>query len=88
MSFLKLSFVFVFFLGLSCSKKSDEEIKPNLGTVTESVYASGIIKADGQYTVFSTVNGTLQKVNVTVGQSINKGQSLFELESDKAAIEY
>jgi HlyD family secretion protein len=86
MNFLKLSFVILFFLSLSCSKNSDEEIKPSLGTVTESVYASGVIKADGQYTVFSTVNGTLQKVTVTVGQSINKGQSLFELESDKAQL--
>lgn len=54
--------------------------------MTESVYASGVIKADGQYTVYSTVNGTLLKVNVVAGQSISKGQRLFELESDKAEL--
>ena len=71
---------------LSCSKNEAEEIKPTVGEVTESVYASGVIKADGQYTVYATVNGTLQKVNVIAGQSITKGQSLFELESDKAEL--
>lgn len=71
---------------LSCSKNETEEIKPTIGAVTESVYASGVIKAEGQYTVYATVNGTLQKVNVIAGQSITKGQSLFELESDKAEL--
>ena len=70
----------------SCSKKEVESIQPKKGTVTESVYASGVIKAENQYTVFSTVNGVLQKINVTVGQSISQGQSLFEIESEKAAL--
>ena len=64
---------------LSCSKKETEEIKPTLGEVTESVYASGVIKADGQYTVYATVNGTLLKVNGIVGQAVSKGQSLFDM---------
>jgi ATP-dependent Clp protease adapter protein ClpS len=34
--------------------------KPKVGTVTESVMLR-VIKADDQYTVFSTVNGILQK---------------------------
>lgn len=76
----------VIFSIFSCSKKDSEETKPTLGDVTESVYASGVIKSEGQYTVFSTVNGTLQKVNVVAGQSIVKGQSLFELESEKAEL--
>ena len=71
---------------LSCSKNKTEEIKPTIGDVTKSVYASGVIKAEGQYTVYATVNGTLQKVNVSAGQYITKGQSLFDLESDKAEL--
>ena len=79
-------FYLLIFSVVSCSKKSTEETKPTLGDVTESVYASGVIKAEGQYTVYATVNGTIQKVNVIAGQSITKGQSLFELESDKAEL--
>ncbi|WP_426095791.1 efflux RND transporter periplasmic adaptor subunit [Flavobacterium sp. DSR2-3-3] len=83
---LRLLFYLLLLSLLSCSKNKAEEIKPTIGEVTESVYASGVIKAEGQYTVYATVNGTLQKVNVTAGQSITKGQSLFELESDKAEL--
>lgn len=83
---LRLLFYLLLLSLLSCSKNKAEEIKPKIGDVTESVYASGVIKAEGQYTVYATVNGTLQKVNVIAGQSITKGQSLFELESDKAEL--
>lgn len=76
----------LFFSVFSCSKKDSAETKPTLGDVTESVYASGVIKAEGQYTVFSTVNGTLQKIHVTAGEPIHKGQSLFEIESEKAEL--
>jgi HlyD family secretion protein len=75
----------VFFF-LSCSNKDKNEIQPKLGTITESVYASGIIKSENQYTVYSTVSGVLQKINVTAGQTISKGQSLFQIESDKATL--
>lgn len=70
----------------SCSQKETDEIQPKNGTVTESVYASGVIKADNQYTVFPTVSGVLQKINVSVGQTITKGQSLFQIESEKAQL--
>lgn len=83
-SFLIL--VLTFSLLMSCSKKETDKIQPKKGTITESVYASGVVKAENQYTVFSTVNGVLQKINVTVGQSITQGQSLFQIESEKAAL--
>jgi multidrug efflux pump subunit AcrA (membrane-fusion protein) len=85
MKFGNYSLVAVLFLVVSCSKKS-EGIKPTVGVVTESVYASGIIKAANQYTVYSTVNGVLQKIKVLAGQSISQGQLLFELESEKAEL--
>lgn len=82
-----VSFLFIFFLSIvSCSKKDTEEIKPIVGNVTESVYASGVVKAIGQYTVYSTVNGVLNNTKVVVGQYVKEGQLLFELESDKAEL--
>lgn len=85
MKFTNYTLLAVLFLVLSCSKNS-EGIKPTVDTVTESVYASGIIKADDQYTVYSTVNGILQKIKVAAGQSISQGQLLFELEREKAEL--
>ncbi len=86
MKVIKILFYSTFSLILSCSKKDLGELHPKKGTVTESVYASGIVKSENQYTVYSTVNGVLQKINVVAGQSILNGQSLFEIESDKASL--
>lgn len=85
MKFVIFFLLVILFSALSCSKKRDG-IKPKMGSVTESVYAAGVIKADNQYTVFSTVNGILQKIRVIAGQSITQGQLLFDLESEKAAL--
>ncbi len=85
----KLSVLVSLALGIaliSCSKKSATEMQPTKGDVTESVYASGVIKAENQYTVYATVNGILQNINVTVGQTVTKGQTLFQIESEKAAL--
>lgn len=85
MRIIKLSLALLFFLGISCSK-SREELKPAVGNVTESVYASGVIKAEDQYTVYPTVAGILQKVKVLPHQSVHEGQLLFVLDSDKAQL--
>ena len=78
----KIFIVTVLFL-ISCKDKL-EQTKPTVGDVTESVYASGIIKSENQYTVFSTVTAILNKIDVEAGQTITKNQLLFELENDKA----
>ena len=85
-NFLLISAVFLLVVFSSCSKKTTDEFQPKLNSITESVYASGVIKAENQYTVYATVSGVLQKSLVTVGQSINQGQPLFQIESDKAAL--
>ncbi len=61
-------------------------MQPTVGSITESVYASGIIKSENQYTVYATVSGVLQKIKVTPGQTIAKGQTLFQIECDKASL--
>jgi len=86
MKFVQAFCFCLFLLLFSCSKNSKGELQPRLGTITESVYASGVVKSENQYTVYSTVSGVLQKVNVKPGQTIAKGQSLFQIESDKAAL--
>jgi HlyD family secretion protein len=85
MKFSKITIFIIFLFTLSCSNK-EVQIQPTIGDVTESVYASGLIKAEDQYTVYSTVNGILKKIKVSANQSIQEGQLLFELENDKAAL--
>jgi HlyD family secretion protein len=80
----KIFFISLLFF-ISCKDKF-EQTKPTIGDITESVYASGIIKSENQYTVFSTVSGILKKIDVVAGQTISSGQLLFELEDDKAKL--
>jgi multidrug efflux pump subunit AcrA (membrane-fusion protein) len=81
-----LLFLFLLLFVASCSKKTNTDIKPIRTDITESVYASGTVKAVGQYTVYATVNGILKQTKVSVGQQITKGQLLFSLDQYKAAL--
>ena len=71
---------------VSCQKKQSESLVVQKGTVTEGVYASGIVKATGQYTVYPTVSGTLKSIKVQAGQTVKSGQLLFVLDQEKAAL--
>jgi HlyD family secretion protein len=69
------------FLFLTSCKSEQEQIKPTLTAVTESVYASGNIKSEDQYMVYASVSGILKQVLVTEGQLVKKGQPLFVVEN-------
>ncbi len=77
--------IFILSLGLliiflSC-KKEKENIQVTSSDITESVYASGKVKAIDQYNVYSTVNGVLQNIIVNRGENITKGQTLLEIDN-------
>lgn len=76
--FIFSSFILIAFL--SC-KKEKESIQVTSSDITESVYASGKVKAIDQYNVYSTVNGVLQNIIVNVGDNITKGQTLLEIDN-------
>jgi HlyD family secretion protein len=62
----------------SCGNKQ-EKTKPSKETITESVYASGIVKSKNQYKVFSLANGLIDKVLVTEGDIVKKGYGIIRL---------
>ncbi len=64
---------------LSACKEKMEIITPIVQNITESVYATGIVKSKKQYEVFATVNGIIQKTNVTAGDIVHKGDVLITL---------
>lgn len=65
---------------LSCKKKQ-ESIVVKTNSITESVYASGKIKAVDQYYMYSTVNGVLLNVPVNIGDEVKQGQTIFEIDN-------
>lgn len=70
---------------LSCTEKT-ERTSPQIKPITESVYASGIIKSVGQYQVFSTVSGLVQDVYVKEGDTILKNTPILKLLGHTAAL--
>lgn len=69
----------------SCSKKV-EKISPKIGDITESVYASGIVKSENQYQVFPKTNGILEHLFVEEGDLINSEQVLFSISNETSKL--
>ncbi len=65
-------------------KHNADNITPTMGAITESVYANGLVKAEGQYQVFPTVNGTVLALLVQEGDTVKAGQPLMRID-DRAS---
>lgn len=77
-----LTFIIIFF---SCKQKQ-EKTKPVTENITESVYAAGVIKTKNQYQVFSAVNGLIQQILVTEGDTVKKGDPLIRVLNETARL--
>jgi len=76
----KLLFIGSVFL-ISCKTK-EEKIKPTIESISESIYASGTLKSKDQYQAFATVNGIIENIFVTEGQSVKKGDPILSIYND------
>jgi len=71
---------------LAACQEKEGTITPTKGPITESVYASGIVKADGQYQVFPTVNGTVIALLVSEGDTVKAGQALLQIDDRSSGL--
>jgi HlyD family secretion protein len=71
--------IIVAFFSFASCKSKQESTTPSIENITESIYASGIVKSRNQYQVFSTVNGVAAEILVTEGDTVKKGQPLIRL---------
>jgi HlyD family secretion protein len=78
---MKILLFFSFIIILFSCKKHTESIIVTKNNITESVYASGKIKAINQYNVYSTVNGIIQNIYVNVGDKVTESQTLFSIDN-------
>lgn len=72
-------------LAVSC-KKSPEKTFPAEEKITESVYASGIVKSRNQYQAFATVSGLVSRIWVVEGDTIKKGSPILQLSDANARL--
>lgn len=70
---------------VSCGKET-QETTPVRKEVSETVFASGILEADGKYTLMAQSNGYITKLNFDEGELINKGSTLVEIKDDDSKI--
>ena len=85
MKTLSLKYLVLLFLFASCKSKQ-EKTKPVQEKISESVYASGIIKSINQYKVFSTVNGVIAAIMVKEGDVVKKGDAIIKLVNTNAQL--
>ena len=83
----RYNYFLLFVLGgifVSCQKSGDKT-KVLEQEITESVYASGIVKSVAQYEVFSASNGIIKEILVAEGDSVKKGSPLFIIDNEVSA---
>lgn len=78
-------FLVLISLALSCTNKK-ETINPEVKNISESVYASGFIKSKNQYEVFGRTNSVIEKIFVTEGMRVKKGDPIFQLDNKNLKI--
>ena len=76
---------FLLFIALlaSCSDNR-ESITPTMQPISESVYASGSVKALAQYTAYPVVTGIVTQVLVLEGDTVKAGDALFSIDDRSA----
>ncbi len=72
-------------LVFSCGRKQ-EKTQPTVDSISESVYASGVVKSKNQYQVFPVVNGIIKQILVTEGDVVQKGAPLLEIDNETAQL--
>lgn len=80
-----LSIFLLLLFSVSCSRKR-QAISPERRDITESVYASGMVKSQHQYEVFTTASGIVKKVLVQEGSRVEKGSALFEIANSSSKL--
>ena len=78
--------LYLYLFLIPACKNNVETTSPKRESITESVYASGILKSKNQYHVFATVNGLLQKVYVDEGDTVRKGAPLFTILNETSTL--
>lgn len=63
---------------LSCGGKKETTL-PVTQSITESIYASGIVKSKGQYQVYPNVSGTIDVIYVHEGDSVKAGDPILKI---------
>jgi multidrug efflux pump subunit AcrA (membrane-fusion protein) len=65
----------------ACQSKQDT-IRPVVQSITESVYASGVLASKNQYKVYATVTGIVNEIFIDEGSAVEIGSPLLSIVND------
>lgn len=80
-----LFLVFGFISMMACKQKP--VVKPEIRQLTEAVYASGTLVPEKEYRVVAATDGFLENALVKEGDTIKKGQLLFQLSNESQEVQ-
>ncbi|MBY0434426.1 MAG: HlyD family efflux transporter periplasmic adaptor subunit [Cyclobacteriaceae bacterium] len=83
---MRIIFLLTGSLLLSCSRNV-EKTSPVVGPISESVYASGVIKSKGQYQVYTSVAGLVHEILVNEGDTVRKGSPIMRLLNEPSRLQ-
>lgn len=69
-------------ISLFACKQKVEKNKPIVSDISESIYASGLIKSKNQYQAFATVNGIVDQIFVSEGDSVKIGTPILSISNE------
>ncbi len=75
-------FCFTLLIMASCQSSDSEISYPKRQTITESVYASGLVKAKDQYEAYALATGPIQELFVSEGDTIKIGVPILQIAND------
>jgi HlyD family secretion protein len=78
-------FVFIIFLLVVISCKKKQSTHAQRKNIVETVYASGKIIADSEYTVYALSAGSVIKKLIKEGDTVKKGQTLYVINYDASS---
>ena len=69
-------------LSIIACKQKVEKTKPIISDISESIYASGTVKSKNQYQAFATVNGIIENIFVSEGDSVKVGTPMLSISNE------
>lgn len=72
---------FLILIHYSCGQK-EETVYPLRENISESVFASGLVKAKDQYRAFANTSGILKALYVQEGEGVNAGEVILEITNE------
>ncbi len=81
----KIFFPAVLGLFYSCSA-SEEKTTPQRENISESVYASGIIRSKNQYQVYANANGLIETIFLSEGDTVGVGDPILVLQNEAGTL--